>query len=343
MATTRVNLDVTQYVRVTSDPLIPSSLLLQSHRDTVCVAFSTVKPAKSNDVFHDLGGEHPPLNIPMTEITCWALAMTERSALTVTEQRIPIELTDRGGIGVGVFIQDQTTPLLNLKFLNRLDTFQITTNTAVDDRSFTAVAGHNISVGEVIEARNVRGFAQSIVKTVVGDEIGLDSLLGDVYLTGVDFYRSSSDMRVDGSVTPVIFSIKADPGQSGDINAVKIYIQDNAAMDFSTFGSVAELINGCLLRYKRQDGTFENIFNFKTNGDAIFIGFDHYFSDKVCGGFYSFICKATFNGQQHNGATKRVDGDRGVGEELQLVVQDDLSSIGQASIQAAAEGSGLQD
>jgi hypothetical protein len=89
MATSRVNLDVTQYVRVTSDPLTPSSLLLQSHRDTVRVAFSTVKPARSNDVFHELGGEHPPLNLPMVEVVVWALAMTERSALTVTEQRVP--------------------------------------------------------------------------------------------------------------------------------------------------------------------------------------------------------------------------------------------------------------
>lgn len=97
MATTRVNLDVTQYVRVTTDPLTPSSLLLQSHRDTVRIAFSDVKPAKGNTVFHELGGEHPPLNLPMVETAIWALAMTERSALTATQQCLHVDMTTAFG------------------------------------------------------------------------------------------------------------------------------------------------------------------------------------------------------------------------------------------------------
>lgn len=97
MATTRVNLDTTQYVRVTSDPLTPSSLLLQSHRDTVRVAFSDMKPAKGNTVFHELGGEHPPLNLPFVETAAWALAMTERSALTATQQCLHVDMTTAFG------------------------------------------------------------------------------------------------------------------------------------------------------------------------------------------------------------------------------------------------------
>lgn len=97
MTTTRVNLDTTQYVRVTTDPLTPSSLLLQSHRDTVRVAFSDVKPARSNTVFHEFGGEHPPLNLPMVETAVWALAMTERSALTATQQCLHVDMTTAFG------------------------------------------------------------------------------------------------------------------------------------------------------------------------------------------------------------------------------------------------------
>lgn len=81
MATTRVNLDTTQYVRVTSDPLQPSSLLLQSHRDTVRIAFSDVKPARDNTVFHELGEKDGPYNIPLTEVAVWALATSDRCAL----------------------------------------------------------------------------------------------------------------------------------------------------------------------------------------------------------------------------------------------------------------------
>lgn len=89
MSTARVNLDTTQYVRVTSDPLVASSLLLQSHRDTVRIAFSDVKPAKGNEVFHELGGEHPPFNIPRVDTAVWALATTDRCSLTATQTSIP--------------------------------------------------------------------------------------------------------------------------------------------------------------------------------------------------------------------------------------------------------------
>ena len=95
MPTTSVNLDTTQYVRVTSDPLTPSSLLLQSHRDTVRIAFSDVKPARDNIVFHELSGAHPPWNIPMTETAVWALATSDRCTLTSTEQRLTV-IVDEG-------------------------------------------------------------------------------------------------------------------------------------------------------------------------------------------------------------------------------------------------------
>ena len=88
MTTARINLDTTQYVRVTSDPFVASSLLLQSHRDTVRIAFSEVKPAKGNTVFHELGGEYPPLNLPRVDTPVWALAMTKTSSLTVTQETI---------------------------------------------------------------------------------------------------------------------------------------------------------------------------------------------------------------------------------------------------------------
>lgn len=340
MATTRANLDLTQYVRVTSDPLTPSALVLQSHRDTVRIVFSDVKPAKSNTVFHELGGEHPPLNIPMTEVAVWALAMTERSALTVTEQRVPIEISDRGDIGGAVYIQNQTTPMLDIRFLQRLGSFQLATNTDPTSRFFEALPGHNISVDDVIELGNASGFTQSVVIGVVGDTIEIDEIIGDVYETGIDFNRSNSDMRVDGSTTPVVFTIKPDPGQSGDINAIKWAIQSTSSMDFSTFGSAPALRVGMMLRVKRSDGAFINLFNYKSNGALVVRGFEHYFQQKVGGGLHSFICEVGFNGQEQRGVVVRVDGD--LGEELQLVVQDDLTAISQSLIQATAIGSGIQ-
>lgn len=87
MSTSRANLDVTQYVKVADSGVY---LLLQSHRDTVRVVFSDIKPAKSNTTFHELGGNNEPLSIPYTETDVWVLAMTECSALTITTQPLPV-------------------------------------------------------------------------------------------------------------------------------------------------------------------------------------------------------------------------------------------------------------
>lgn len=340
MPTNRVNLDVTQYVRVTPDPLIPVSLWLQSHRDTVRLAFSDVQPAKGNTVFHELGGEHETLNIDVVETPLWVLATSDRCALTYSDERIPIEISDRGGIGTAVFIQDQTTPLLDLLFLNKLGEFQLAVDTDPTSRFFTAASGHGIVVDNTIELANAENFTQSRVIGVVGDVIEIDDIIGDVYTTGNNFNRSTSDMRVDGSTTPVVFSLKPDPGQAGDINGIRFSIQSANSMDFSTFGSAPTLRVGCLFRVKRPNGAFINIFNFKSNGAFANRAFEHYFQTKVGGGLHSFIAKAEFNGQDNHGVVVRLDGD--LGEELQIVVQDDLSALNQALIIASAQGSGIQ-
>ena len=251
-----------------------------------------------------------------------------------------VEKSERGGEGVPVFIQDQTTPMLDIKFLNRLGIFQLAANTDPASRFFEASPGHSISEGNVIELGNSSGFTQSVVIGVVGDDIEIDDIIGDIYETGIDFNRSSSDMRVDGSTTPVVFTIKPDPGQAGDITAIKWAVQSTSSMDFSTFGSAPSLRVGMLLRVKRPDGMFINVFNFKSNGALVIRGFEHYFQQKVGGGLHSFICEVGFNGQEQRGVVVRVDGN--LGEELQLVIQDDLSALSQSLIQATAIGSGIQ-
>jgi hypothetical protein len=82
MPTVKVNLDTTQYIQVNTS-LNP--LLLQAHRDTVRIALSAVKPSRSNTVFHLLGDGDEPLQFFSIDTDVWALAMTDRSSLVVSE------------------------------------------------------------------------------------------------------------------------------------------------------------------------------------------------------------------------------------------------------------------
>lgn len=342
MATTRVNLDVTQYVRVTSDPLKPSSLLLQSHRDTVRVVFSDVKPAKSNTVYHELGGEHPPLNVPMTEQAVWALAMTDKSALTVTEQRVPIEISNRDVIGASVFLQDQTTDPVDAKLNEGLFESTIAVLTVIDTRTVTLAPGHGAVIGNqiaVVDPLSPTIFFLGVVLGVAGDVLTLDSLVNRVYAIGSIVRIANTSLIVDGSVTPRVFSVRPIPGLVGDITRLIVSIEDDGTMDFSKFGSIAPLVNGCMLRVKRPSGEFVNLFNWKTNGDFILRSFDHSFETKTGGGSHSFVSRSTWGGQSKRGVVLRLDG--GTGEEVQIVVQDDLTGLDK--FEAVVQGHLIQE
>ncbi len=82
MPTVSVNLDTTQYVRINTafNPMV-----LQAHNDSVRITLSESKPAKSNDVFHVLGGDDAPFHLNSIDTNVWALATTTKSSLVVSE------------------------------------------------------------------------------------------------------------------------------------------------------------------------------------------------------------------------------------------------------------------
>lgn len=85
MATSSVVLDITQYVRVNVGY---TSMILQAHNDSVRVVVSDAKPALSNTAFHTLGGGDAPLSIDPVDINVWAIAVTDKSSLIITESSV---------------------------------------------------------------------------------------------------------------------------------------------------------------------------------------------------------------------------------------------------------------
>ena len=123
-------------------------------------------------------------------------------------------------------------------------------------------------------------------------------------------------MRFAGTpASPGVYIIKPIPGQFWDITRV-IFIIESAAnnMDFTEFGSIAALTNGCVLRKK--DGVIQNVFNWKTNGEFINHSFDHSFQAKTGGGGSGFVSRSSFAGPSKRGVTIRLNGDDG--DELQF-------------------------
>ena len=119
MATSSVTLDTTQYVRIN---IGYKSMILQAHRDAVRVVVSEAKPVITNTAFHLIGdGSDPfPLNIVNTNV--WALAMSDRSSLIVTE-------TDTS------FATEETTSQLVMAVTNAINETAFDLNTAAFNKT----------------------------------------------------------------------------------------------------------------------------------------------------------------------------------------------------------------
>ncbi len=256
------------------------------------------------------------------------------------------ETSNRGTTGLGVFVQDQTTPVLTVPFLQTRSAVTLSADTIIDDRDIALTAGHGTLVGEIIEIAEVgtTNFIQSEVITVNANVITLDQPVNRIYTTGNSIaQRSTASLLVDGSVTPEVFSILPLPGQSGDMVRViwELRGDNNGTMDYSTFGSRAVLTNGCVLRIKNSDGTYRNLFNFKNNGDIIEQCFDMVFLEPATGNTVpGMTARLTWGGQSKHGVVIRLDGS--IGEELQIVIQDDLT-LTNTRFHLTAQGHELQE
>lgn len=259
------------------------------------------------------------------------------------------ETSEQGNTALKIFIQDQTTPTLQVPFLQERAVVSLASDTAIGDRTVELAGGHGAVVGEILEMAVTGGaeFMQSEILAVVSNTITVDQPVNRIYTTaGTTALRSTEDLLVDGSSVPQIFSVLPLPSQSGDMVRIIIEMRGGSgdSLDFSTFGSGPALVNGCVLRVKNQDGTFKNLFNFKSNGDFIKQAYDHVFLEPRIGNTIgAFTSRLTWGGQSKHGVIIRLDGS--LGQELQVVIQDNITEAthGNTLFNLMAQGHEIQN
>lgn len=272
----------------------------------------------------------------------------------------PLETTARGGVGVPVFIQDQTTDPLDLFFLQKKVTgLTLDVNTVIGDREITLTTGHGLttlnSAGHIIDLTQTTDgrFYRGEILTVTGDVIQLAPPISSIYnVATTAIYTgnnnlcqdSASGVAIDGSVTPVIFSLAPMASQSGDITVIKLATTSLNGSDLTTFGGAVALVAGMTLRIKRSDSTYKNIFTYRTNFDIAIHGNDlKVFDAKAGNTIKGVVASVAFAGQGNHGVAIRLDGS--LGEELEVIIYElmDNTANGNVTVKFLAEGSELQE
>lgn len=234
------------------------------------------------------------------------------------------------GSGIDVNLQDQTSPPVVSHFTQTVAQTTLAIVGAVDDLNINVTSATGIVVDQHVTLFNAteERFFFAHVLSIASLVITIDTPLDFAFPVGSFIDFSDDDLSVDGSVTTQVFGLRGGGTPVGvdldfDVTRIIFECQTATASDLATFGDLAPLINGLVLR--RRDGVYQNIFNVKTNGEIAGIACDltiHAASNPIQGQD-GFIARLTFAGQNKIGVTVRI----GVGEDLELLVQDDLTGL----------------
>ena len=224
-----------------------------------------------------------------------------------------------------VAIQDQTSDIIDY-YLRRTEqnlTFNGTQTVGSYDVNFLSVVG--IDVGNYIIVQEGSRLFQGQILSILGNTVTLDTPLDFPYTSSADVSEATVDLNVDGSTTPVIFSLEpTQVNQSWDIVRIICTMTHTGSGDDSKFGDITGgLTRGIVLR--KTNGISHTIFNAKTNGDLRLRMYDLAYSDRAGAGLYGTSLRRTFGGQDKNGVTIRLDSNEN--ESFEFVVQDDLTSL----------------
>ena len=272
----------------------------------------------------------------------------------------PLETTSRGGVGVPVFVQDQTTDPLDLFFLQKKVTgLTLGANTITNQRVLTLTTGHGLttanSAGHIIDLTHTADghFYRGEILTITGDVVEVAPPISEIYDTATTSIftgnnnmaqDSATGVAIDGSVTPVMFSLEPQPSQSGDITLIKLATTSPNSSDLTTFGGAPPLVAGMTLRINRGNGKYKNIFTYRTNFDIAIHGNDiRTFEPKSGNTTKGLVAGVAFAGQENHGVAIRLDG--ALGEALEIIIYELMNNTAQGniSVKFLAEGSELQE
>lgn len=257
------------------------------------------------------------------------------SSYTLTEF---INFFEVGATAQDVSIQDSTAPIIIVPFSQLVTETTVAIEPALDDYIINVTSATSFVVGHLLTLYNIASnkvfFARVLEINTLA--ITLDSPIDFEFPVGSFVSVGITDMAVNGSVTPQIFGVRNPTNQdiplAIDVTRIIFAILTAGGVDLSKFGDiVGGLDRGVLLR--TVNGNQRNVFNAKTNAGLKLIMYD--VDVQVASGNQQdgLTGRLTFGGQEKLGAVIRLK----AGEDLQMLIQDDLTSLEAFTI--TAEGS----
>lgn len=237
---------------------------------------------------------------------------------------------------IGVKIQDQTTPPLASYFVQSVSNFTISADTGISTvdslvYTFEATAVHGITAGkELLLLCTTSGASFNCIATGVStNTITVDRPIDHDFKSACTLGRiTTSQMAVNGSVTPQVFSIRSGVTPT-DITSCIITMLDDTAMSDDKFAGISALTNGLVLRIVNSYQS--TIFCFKSNQEIRQFCYDLEYADKAPATKYGLTAHVDIKDKY--GVVLRI----AENDVVQWVVQDDLAGLDSLKITAQGQ------
>ncbi|MGD2113421.1 MAG: hypothetical protein PVG07_00100 [Acidobacteriota bacterium] len=240
-----------------------------------------------------------------------------------------------------VAISDQTSPVVINPFNTPVVSSTSTGAVAIGEKDVTVASITSFAVGQhlTLFSPDDNRFYLGEILAINGSVISADTPFDFDFPAGSYVIGAIKNMNVNGSITPVAFGLRNPALMLGtlettfDVTRLMFVCTAASAVDLSKFGDiVGGLTKGIVIR--KIDGTYRNILNAKTNGDLanIMYDFNVQAASNPAIGQDGFTGRLTFAGQNKIGVAIRLE----AGEDLQVIIQDDLSTL--TSFYIIAEG-----
>lgn len=247
----------------------------------------------------------------------------------INNRNVEAFVKENGKQEVDANLQDQTTPTIILPFNQVHDSTTLTEEVAINTRIINVADATGIVVGTfiILFSMETHRFYFGKATAINTLEIKLDTPLDSTFPAGTFVDAAITNMNVDGSTVPQTFGLRglgAPPGVDIKVDITRILFTCvcTSAVNLSLFANLTALLNGIVLR--RRNITTHNIFNIKSNRELAGLTFDFNVSASTNPqqGEDGFVSRLTFGGQNKIGVVQRL----AVGEDLELIIQDNLAS-----------------
>lgn len=243
----------------------------------------------------------------------------------IREIEIASPLESNGAIPVN--IQDQHSRAFDFFFSQDVGSpTTLTTDTAEGDYAISCTTGHGLIALDhltMFDTVTQRGYTGEVVSVAGDNTVNLDRAINAVFPSATTVVQEETpELNVNGAITRQTFTVDAPLLGELDITRLLFQMTTTGAPTYNLFGDLTALTRGVQLR--GLDGQISNHWNVKSNAELANLMFDfNIYLSTHPQGVNGLAGRLTYAGQSKHGVTLRIS----PGESLEIIIQDDLSSL----------------